>query len=420
MSNNLIAAIDIGSLTNSVAFMNAANGHIIAEHKKLPNNLPGINRLWEDATRLLKEYGLDHIDFVMESSGPYWFGPYWWLKDRCSTLNPSATLTALNPQIVAGFKGKFSHKKQRTNQKDAKTIANRFRFGHLDPVYAPQGDILTLRYYTRYRLHGIQTIVAAKAFFLSYLSLKMSEYRRYCKKKEERLFADIFGATSSILITRYNTAEELARAPIEELTSIMNDTGNGMIPDTYAKASIAKDMARNSYAIPEEAVEPVNFILSESLSHIRFLEGLVKNVDKRIEPLLSRIDDPIKSIPGIGPVFAAGIIAETGDIKRFKGHPQLASYFGILPSMDDSGEYQSSLNHMTKTGNSYGRYYFIEAANSLRMRNPVFRSYFQKKLAETSPRKFKRALGHTARKLIRVYYAMKTKNQAFDPPLLAA
>ncbi len=81
--------------------------------------------------------------------------------------------------------------------------------------------------------------------------------------------------------------------------------------------------------------------------------------------------------------------------------------------MEDSGEFQSSFNHMTKTGNAYGRYYYIEAANSLRIYNPVFHEYFQRKLRETSPVKFKRALGHTARKLIRVYYAMKVKGQNF-------
>lgn len=70
----------------------------------------------------------------------------------------------------------------------------------------------------------------------------------------------------------------------------------------------------------------------------------------------------------------------------------MANYFGIIPSMNDSGDFKSTMNHMTKTGNSYGRYYYMEAANSLRRFNPVFKDYFQKKLAET-PKRFRRALG---------------------------
>lgn len=420
MSDNLIAAIDIGSLKSSVAFMDT-KGNLLTERKELSNNLPGINSLWKETTKLLKEYNLDGINFVMESSGPYWFGPYQWLKNKCSALN-SSSVTALNSQIVSGFKGKFSHKKQKTDPKDAKTIANRFRFGQFDPVYVPEGNILALRYYTRYRLHTVHTLASAKGFFLSYLFFKMNEYWRYCKKKkgEDRLFADVFGATSSMIITMYSTAEELAKAPIHELSSLIDATSKGKVVDAYERAKIARKMAQDSYPLPEEAVEPINFILEEILCLVKFLEEQIKRVDKEINTILKEIDDPIKTIPGIGDVFAAGIIAESGDMSRFKGHPQVASYFGIIPSMDDSGEFKSALNHMTKTGNSYGRYYFIEAANSLRRINPVFRDYFQRKYAETSPKRFKRALGHTARKLIRVYYAMKIKNQKFNLSLQSA
>lgn len=417
MSDNLIAAIDIGSLKSSIAFMDI-KGNLLAERKELSNNLPGVNTLLKETTKLLKGYNLDGVDFVIESSGPYWFGPYWWLKNKCSTLT-SSSVTALNSQIVSGFKGKFSHKKQKTDPKDAKTIANRFRFGQFDPVYVPEGNILALRYYTRYRLNIVHTLAAAKGFFSSYLFLKMNEYGRYCNKKkgEDRLFANVFGATSSMIITKYPTTEELAYAPIHELSSLIDATSKGRVVDSQERAKIARKMAQDSYPLPEEAVEPVNFILEEILTLIRYLKEQIKRVDKEISSILKKIDDPIKSIPGIGLVFAAGIIAESGDMSRFKGHPQVASYFGIIPSMDDSGEFKSALNHMTKTGNSYGRYYYIEAANSLRRINPVFRDYFQRKYAETSPKRFKRALGHTARKLIRVYYAMKMKNQKFNSSL---
>lgn len=60
-------------------------------------------------------------------------------------------------------------------------------------------------------------------------------------------------------------------------------------------------------------------------------------------------------LPGIRYVFAPPIIAEKEDFPRFKGHSQLASYFGIISTMDDSGEFQSAFNHMTNAGNSYGR-----------------------------------------------------------------
>lgn len=421
MSRNLIVAIDIGSLTNSVNLMDH-NGNSLHELKKLSNNLPGISNLWTVATTLLKEYNLDGIDFVMESSGPYWFGPYWWLKNQCSALQ-SSSVTALNSQIVSGFKGKFSHKKQKNDPKDAKTIGDRFRFGNFDPVHVPQGNILALRFLTRYRLSIVQKLVAAKGIFLGYLFFKMNEYSRYSRKGnklKQKLFSNTFGAASSALITKYPSAEDLVAAPLDELISLIKDTSRGTIKDVSEKATLAQKIAHDSYPLPEELKAPIHFILQETLSLIEFLQKQIQRVDEKIEPILSSLDDPIRTIPGIGTVFAAGILAETGDLKRFKGHPQLASYFGIIPSMNDSGEFKSSMNHMTKTGNSYGRYYLIEAANAVRKFNPVFQNYFQKKLTETTPRRFKRALGLTARKLIRVYYAMKMKNCKFNKSLLPA
>lgn len=418
MSYKLIAAIDIGSLTNSVNFMDT-NGTSLYELKKLSNNLPGMHTLWKTTTKLLKEYNLDGIDFVMESSGPYWFGPYWWLKNQCSTLK-SSSVTALNSQIVSGFKGKFSHKKQKNDPKDAKTIGERFRFGKFDPVYVPQGDILALRFLTRYRLSVVQKLVAAKSIFLCYLFFKMSEYSRYSRKDNKqkmKLFSNAFGAASSALMMKYPSAEDIVAAPLDELISLIKDTSRGTIKDPSEKAILAQKIARDSYPLPDELKEPVHFILQETLSLIRFLQEQIRRVDEKIVPIVDSLGDPVKTIPGIGPVLSAGIVAEVGDLNRFRGHPQLASYFGIIPSMDDSGEFKSTMNHMTKTGNSYGRYYLIEAANAVRKFNPVFKQYFQKKLSETTPKKYKRALGLTARKLIRVYYAMKMKNCAFTPSL---
>ncbi len=310
MSNSLVAAIDIGSMHNSVALMDKAKGHVLQEHKKLSNNLTGVNNLWQEATRLMKKYELQGVDFVLESSWPYWFGPYWWLKDKCSTLN-HCSITALNSQIVSGFKGKFSHKKQKSDSKDAKTIGNRFRFGQFDPVYVAEGGLLTLKYYTRYRLHGLHNLVVAKTFFLAYLFIKMSEYGKYCKnKRDKRFFKDILGATSTEIITRYSTAEELSKANVDELSTLLSKASRGKITDINKKIEIAMTIGKDSYPLPQEGIEPVNFILKETLNRIRFLEGQVKEADKRIEPILDRVTDPIKTMKGIGKVFAAGIIAE--------------------------------------------------------------------------------------------------------------
>ena len=52
-------------------------------------------------------------------------------------------------------------------------------------------------------------------------------------------------------------------------------------------------------------------------------------------------NDPIAkllmSVPGIGAIVAMTIVAEVGDISRFRSYRNLASYAGLVPSLDASG-----------------------------------------------------------------------------------
>lgn len=68
---------------------------------------------------------------------------------------------------------------------------------------------------------------------------------------------------------------------------------------------------------------------------------------------------------------------------------------------------------MTKTGNKYLRYYLIQAANSLRHHNAECRKYYSLKYRETKLHPHKRALVLTARKFVRLVYALLSKQQLY-------
>jgi len=71
-----------------------------------------------------------------------------------------------------------------------------------------------------------------------------------------------------------------------------------------------------------------------------------------------------------------------------------------------SGEFEGDDRPLTKTGNEYLRYYFIEAANSVRHHCPEFGSHYAKKFAEATRHHHRRALELTARKLVRLVDSM--------------
>ena len=75
-----------------------------------------------------------------------------------------------------------------------------------------------------------------------------------------------------------------------------------------------------SYRLGRLAQESINVVLSVLVREIRALEKSIKDLDKAIEQLVVVIPEYqcLTSVPGIGKVYAAGLIAEIGQIERFK------------------------------------------------------------------------------------------------------
>jgi transposase len=251
-----------------------------------------------------------------------------------------------------------------------------------------------------------------KNYFLSFLFLKFSEYQNLDP------FSDTFGAASRAVLTDYFTIDEIVAAPLEELDQLLAKEGRNHFPNPESVAAVVKRAARDSYRPHPTLNEPLNLILSATLENIRTLSQQVKKVDRAIEREVQKFPNPLSSIPGVGPVFVAGIMAEIQDIHRFYAQSSLAKFAGLFWRTNESGSFQAEETSMGKSGNAYLRYYFIEAANSVRMHNAEYARYYRAKYNESTKHKHKRALVLTARKLVRLVDAMLRHNQLYVPPHL--
>jgi len=101
-----------------------------------------------------------------------------------------------------------------------------------------------------------------------------------------------------------------------------------------------KKIARSSYRLNKTLADPVNISLATTLSVINHMESEVKKSDREIAKIIKGIPQTLISVKGIGPVFVSGIIAEIGDIKRFKNHNALAKYAGLVWNKHQSGEFE--------------------------------------------------------------------------------
>ena len=151
------------------------------------------------------------------------------------------------------------------------------------------------------------------------------------------------------------------------------------------------------------------------MSSIRALETQIKAFDRAISEQIKIIPNTLQSILGIGPVFAAGIIAEIGDINRFDNQAALAKYAGLAWTQYQSGNFEAQNTRLIKSGNRYLRYYLIEAVDSMRKRNSEYQSFYNLKYNEVNKYQHKRALALTARKFVRLVFALLKTNRLYIP-----
>jgi transposase len=152
------------------------------------------------------------------------------------------------------------------------------------------------------------------------------------------------------------------------------------------------------------------------IATMRALEKQIKILDKAIEQQFEIIPNTLTSIPGIGKVYSAGIIAEIGDINRFESQASVAKYAGLVWTQHQSGDFEAQHTQLIKSGNRYLRYYLLEAANSVRRCDSEYRRYYDLKYKEVNQFQHKRALALTARKLVRLVFRLLKDNRLYIPP----
>ena len=119
-------------------------------------------------------------------------------------------------------------------------------------------------------------------------------------------------------------------------------------------------------------------ILTEYLNTLEVLNQKVERIDQRIEELAGQTEykEEVRKLScfiGIRTQAALSIIVETGDFKRFSHAEQFASYVGLVPGEDSSGEEVKRLG-ITKAGNGQMRRLLVEAAQCYNRSLPSYKS----------------------------------------------
>ena len=232
---------------------------------------------------------------------------------------------------------------------------------------------------------------------------------------QEKIFSDTFSTTALAVYEKFESAETLAKMDLQELTAFIMEKGKNRFPDPDAVAKALQKAARSSYRLPKTVNDSVNQVLAISITSIRALESQIKAFDKAITKQMELLPNVLISIPGIGPVLSAGIMAEIGDINRFQNQAALAKYAGLAWQQHQSGDFEAQTTRMIHSGNRFLKYYLCEAAFSLVRCDKEYSRFYHIKYKEVNRFQHKRALALTARKFVRLVFALLKDNRLYRP-----
>ena len=410
--STLFVGIDVSSASNYFCAIDFEGNHIL--DFSIANDLPNSEIAIERIFNALQEHNLKFVTLVLESTNVFSFHIANLLASNNSLFNFNSKVFVINPKDSSNFRKTYTDI-DKTDPKDAFVLADMARCGRINQQPYKASQLFALQRLTRQRFHLVKTISREKAYMMSNIYLKFSSL--YISKKEDEPFSDMFGSTSKSVISDF-TPDDIVNMSDEDMINFIMDKGKSRFSNPAENVKLLKKIARDSYRLDKLAYDPINIAISSSFNTIKALEDNLKVIDKAIEKNVKGLCENeftiLKSIPGIGDVYAAGIISEIGSIQFFKDNNALAKYAGLTWRKTQSGYFEAEITRMTKTGNKYLRYYLIEAVSSVKNHSKDFNDFYTRKYNEVNRGAHKRALALSARKLVRLVFGLLHHNQLYS------
>ena len=386
-----IVGIDIGKNHHEASIV-SPEGKQIGRSLRFATTHKGADSLM---SFIFKNIGNSPCVFGMEATGHYWYPIYSFLKAK------GYTIYVINP-IQSDSLRKMYIRQTKNDSIDSFLIAKVIRFGQFGTTSMADENILAMRQLCRYRDSVISSRTEIKLRIGTIMEQIFPEY--------EKQFSSLWVSTSMGILEKYLTPENIENAPLDELFEIIKDKSHNRL--TRAKAISIKEAAADTFGI-KIAQDAFSFQLKQLIDRMNFLDKQIEALDCQILEYYEKFDCYLHTIPGIGIIGAATILAEIGDISRFKNSSSLIAFAGIDPTVRQSGEFNSTHNHMSKRGSPYLRHAIFLAATTCSFHNSPLNAYYKKK--RDQGKHHLTATGAVARKLTTVIYAVLRDSKPYEP-----
>ena len=332
-----VAGLDVSKYFSEMCIL-APDNRVFAR-MKVNHNVSDFKKACKLLKDAEKEFGIAPV-VIMEATGHYFRLPFQFLKNagyEAIVINPIQSNSIKNIEI----------RKVKNDKIDAYRIALLYRLQCLKPANMPAEAVCDLRNLCRQYFDIIDTRTEYINRLISIVDQVFPGFYETCGKSSPK--------TTLEILSRYSTPDDLLAAKSEELIEFMASVSNRGIKWATSKYAKIIDVAKEAQQIYIKQSSNVT-LLTITITIIKDLEKCLQTIEGEINKLIEgnetigKIVTLLCSIPGISTISAAAILGEVGDFSAFAKPGQLVAFFGIDPSVKDSGQFKSTQNKMSKEG----------------------------------------------------------------------
>ena len=348
--------IDVSMGKSTIAII-STDGEVISEPFEIEHTKSGFNLVLEK----IKDIPKGNVKFVMESTGNY-----------CKSLlkiiiDNGYFATVENPLTIKKYCD-INIRKVKTDKKDALKIAcygserwhKLIRYTPSDEIYSElrflsrqYDEQMSLKVMKKIHLSGLieVTFPGLKKIFngISVYMLMLDVYKKYYHP--------------SLVLSKSKSSF------IKDVEKISKKTGH----------RIGTRVAEEMYSLANECIpsspcnESTQLAVSNCVLLLQNLEEITNNIIAKMDELARKLPEfeTVSNMSGVGNKIRARLIAEIGDVRRFKNSNCLIAYAGIDVPPFQSGQFVATNRRITKRGNKHLRKVGYETMKSLKTVKPT-------------------------------------------------
>ena len=227
----------------------------------------------------------------------------------------------------------------------------------------------------------------------------------------KKFFTDIGRPTALYFWEQYPSPRHLKGKTVEDLRDELVPISHNRCSTKTCKNIL--DNVKSDKALENDYQDSRDMIIRSLVKDLRHYEEQLKEIDEEIERMYPSMGCTLTTIPGVNVITAAKIVSEIGDVRRFSSASKLAQFAAIAPLKMSSANSETTKKRKEGRRRLQATIYFlavqmIQVSSKGVSRNPVLRTYYERKLKEGKSKK--QVLICISRRLINIIYGM-LKNQ---------